>query len=350
MTSEADSQLILGDNNSAARLLSRPGEAIYNDGGGLTENNSPFQVAWLPDPKREEYLERIHNMAIQRGIEDRDPLIVFEGNMPADVMKNVPLTELIESKTYPLAPTATFAFLGDPVAIKEPSANIFRRQAGSNVLLVGQQDEASMALMCVSIVSLATQQPPGKAIFYVLDGTPPDSSLVGNFEKVKAAIPHEVKLVEYRLVAEAFNEIVAEIQRRQSSGDTDTPSIYVFLYGLQRYRMLRKTEETFSFGATDTEKVPEPDKQFITMLKEGPSFGIHVIMWADTPATMDRTLDRASLREFDNRILFQMSQNDSSNLIDSPAGNKLGQNRALVYSEEQGLLEKFRPYAIPDQP
>jgi len=33
-TSEADSQLILGDNNSAARLLSRPGEAIYNDAGG----------------------------------------------------------------------------------------------------------------------------------------------------------------------------------------------------------------------------------------------------------------------------------------------------------------------------
>ncbi len=48
-TSEADSQLILGDDNSAARLLSRPGEAIYNDAGGLVEGNSPFQVAWLPD-------------------------------------------------------------------------------------------------------------------------------------------------------------------------------------------------------------------------------------------------------------------------------------------------------------
>ncbi|MGA2501016.1 MAG: FtsK/SpoIIIE domain-containing protein, partial [Tepidisphaeraceae bacterium] len=50
-TSEADSQLILGDGNSAARLLTRPGEAIYNDAGGLVENNSPFQVAWLPDDR-----------------------------------------------------------------------------------------------------------------------------------------------------------------------------------------------------------------------------------------------------------------------------------------------------------
>ena len=42
-----------------------------------------------------------------------------------------------------------------------------------------------------------------------------------------------------------------------------------------------------------------------------------------------------------------MSANDSSNLIDSPAANKLGFNRALIYSEEQGVMEKFRPYAPP---
>ena len=49
--------MILGDGNSAARLLSRPGEAIYNDAGGLVEGNSPFQVAWLPDEQRDKYLD-----------------------------------------------------------------------------------------------------------------------------------------------------------------------------------------------------------------------------------------------------------------------------------------------------
>jgi hypothetical protein len=42
-----------------------------------------------------------------------------------------------------------------------------------------------------------------------------------------------------------------------------------------------------------------------------------------------------------------MSASDSSNLIDAPTGNKLGNNRALLYSEEQGVSEKFRPYALP---
>ena len=66
-----------------------------------------------------------------------------------------------------------------------------------------------------------------------------------------------------------------------------------------------------------------------------------------TRSPPERTLERGSLREFDNRVLFQMSAADSSNLIDSPAGNKLGFNRALSFSEEQGLMEKFRPYALP---
>ena len=33
--SDADSRLILADDNPAARLLSRPGEAIYNAASGL---------------------------------------------------------------------------------------------------------------------------------------------------------------------------------------------------------------------------------------------------------------------------------------------------------------------------
>ena len=52
---------------------------------------------------------------------------------------------------------------------------------------------------------------------------------------------------------------------------------------------------------------------------------------------------------FDNRVLFQISAADSSNLIDSPAANKLGFYRALLYSEERGVGEKFRPYAVPQK-
>jgi hypothetical protein len=43
-----------------------------------------------------------------------------------------------------------------------------------------------------------------------------------------------------------------------------------------------------------------------------------------------------------------MGASDSSNLIDTPEANKLGFYRALLYSEERGIIEKFRPYAALD--
>jgi len=129
--------------------------------------------------------------------------------------------------------------------------------------------------------------------------------------------------------------------------------IFLFICGLQRYRILRKSEDDFggfSFGGSSDEPKPvDTGKQFGEILKEGPPVGVHTLAWADTATAVDRTLDRGSLREFDNRVLFQMSANDSSNLVDSPAANKLGFHRALAYSEEQGVMEKFRPYALPNE-
>ena len=48
------------------------------------------------------------------------------------------------------------------------------------------------------------------------------------------------------------------------------------------------------------------------------------------------------------RILFQMSAADSSELIDSPLAGKLGLYRGLLFLEEHGTVEKFRPYSLPE--
>jgi hypothetical protein len=352
-TSEADSQLILGDNNAAAKLLSRPGEAIYNDQGGLVEGNSPFQVAWLPDERRELYLQEVQRRT--DAAPTRPPsTIVFEGNAPADVTRNAKLAAMLSGAGAgaPGRPAGVSeAYLGEPVAIKEPTAVLFRRQSGSNALLVGQYDEPAMAALVSMMISLAAQRPVGSAVFYVLDGTPADSPLAGVFAQVRSALPHDVKLVDYRSVPEAIAKIATEIQRRRDDehAAAAAPDVYLMVYALQRYRALRKGEESFAFGSSDEEKAPDPGKQFAEILREGPPVGVHVITWADTAVAVDRTLDRHAMREFDNRILFQMSASDSSNLIDSPAANKLGFHRALAYSEEQGVIEKFRPYALPER-
>ena len=54
--SEADSRTVLADDNGAARLLNRAGEAIYNDQNGLIEGNNPFQTALLQEDERDSRL------------------------------------------------------------------------------------------------------------------------------------------------------------------------------------------------------------------------------------------------------------------------------------------------------
>ncbi|HEY0007325.1 MAG TPA: FtsK/SpoIIIE domain-containing protein, partial [Tepidisphaeraceae bacterium] len=345
--SESDSQLILGDNNSAARLLSRPGEAIYNDAGGAVENNSPFQVAWLPDAKRERYLsivtDKVKSVGTKRPV---IPPIVFEGNAAADITKNAQLTDRLEHPSVRGA-SAPLAWVGDPVAIKEPTAVIFRRQSGSNLLLVGQQDEQALSTLAACALSLGAQLPINRARFLLLDGTPTDSSFAGELPRVLSALPHDVQLLEYRGVETAINDLTEELSRRQADESEGGAAIFLIINGLQRYRSLRKGEEEFSFSVSDEPKKPSAAKQLVDLVREGPNVGIHVIAWCDTLASIERTFERGIMREFDNRILFQMSANDSSNLIDSPVANKLGFFRALAFSEEQGVMEKFRPYGLP---
>jgi hypothetical protein len=352
---EADSYLILSDDNAAARLLSRPGEAIYNDAGGMVEGNNPFQICWLPESKRETLLERVHEMAVERHYRRPEPQIVFEGNVPADIARNHLLEDLLNREEQPRQRTQGSAWLGEAIAIKDPTAAIFRRQSGSNLIITGQRDDAALAMMATSLVSLAAQHVPaqgvsGSASFYIFDGTPVDAPGAGYLGQVASMLPHHVNVVQWRDVGAAITEIATELQRRQEANIHDAPAIYLFIHALQRYRMLRQEEDFgFSSMSDNGEAPPRPEKQFATILREGPTHGVHTLAWVDTVNNLQRSLDRQGLREFEIRVLFQMGASDSSHLVDSPLAAKLGLHRALFFSEELGTLEKFRPYATPDE-
>jgi hypothetical protein len=160
---------------------------------------------------------------------------------------------------------------------------------------------------------------------------------------VDAALPHTCRLVSWREVPEVIAELAQEAERRVQANQHDAPAVILMIYGLQRYRVLRRNEDALGLSFDD-QAPPRPEVQFSELLREGPGVGIHVLAWADTLSTLERTVDRQTLREFDHRVLFQTSAADSSNLIDSPIANQLGLHRALLFSEEQGGLEKFRPY------
>ena len=112
-------------------MLSRPGEAIYNDANGVPEGNHFFQVVWLTDERREAYLKQLHEMAIERKpILGRTP-IVFEGDAPADLARNQLLRQRLAPAAWPESPRSTMAWVGDAISIKDPTSALFRRQGGT---------------------------------------------------------------------------------------------------------------------------------------------------------------------------------------------------------------------------
>ncbi len=265
--SESDAHLILSEDNTAARLLTRPGEAIYNDANGLYEGNHPFQIVWLPDHERDDYLERVSRLARRRHCAAPPP-IVFEGNVLADLADNVALREMLApvvgqaSSLSPPSPGFR-AWLGSAVEIKEPTSAMFLRQNASNLLMVGHREEAALGVLTAALISLAAQSSPlslgegpgvravnsgqrsesenpkspnlrvSKSLnpldhrcaavpafplppsFYLLDGMRADAPESGFWGRLAAVIPHPVKRGGVREATPLIAEIAAELAARQ---------------------------------------------------------------------------------------------------------------------------------------
>ena len=341
---EADAYLIMDDNNPAPRLLSRPGEGIYNDAAGSVEGNSPFQVVWLPDGERDRLLDEIHELAVKSDKAQLAP-IVFEGNAPADLLGNALLGRVLDTAP-PAAPAAGRCWLGAPNSIKGPTEAVFHRQSGQHLLIVGQREEASLTMLGLSLLALAGQYPGGTARFVFLHSTTPGTPEADFIDQLAAAVPG-LSLVRPNEAACAIGALHEGLKDRATEGTAAGVATYVFIHGLHRFKKLRQ-EDDFSFSS-DGESNTTPGAQFNELITEGSSQGIHLLVSLDTFNNVNRSFNRKALTEFEMRVVFQMSANDSASLIDSPAAGNLGLHRALFYNEHDGTLETFRPYAAPDR-
>jgi hypothetical protein len=342
---EADAYLIMDEGNPAPRLLSRPGEGIYNDMGGATEGNSPFQTVWLPEEERDSRLEEIHTLASDRG-RDGSPPFVFEGNAPGDLRENVGLRQVLGTPPVEV-PAVARLWLGAPNSIKGPTEAVFRRQSGHNLVVISQRDESALAVLALGLVGLSAQFPAGCARFVFINSTPPDSPQHAALERMLAVARHPVTVVRAGEIAGVLDELGLDLQQRaEGAGAAAAPATFLFILGLQNFKRLRQEDE-FSFGATD-DSPPSPARRLAEILAAGPAAGVHTVVACDTYNNLSRFLGRKALGEFELRVLFQMSANDSASLIDNPKANALGLHRALLYNEHEGYLETFRPYAVPD--
>ncbi len=320
---EADAHLLLNEDNDAARLLTRPGDAVYNDQAGMAAGNSPFQVCWLADEQEAGYLGPLAARAAMTAWQPAQPPVFFEGSAPSD-LNEMPKT------TNPHA-----LWVGQSSSLSGAAMVPFLPAAAGNLLIVGQNREAAASTCGALLVGLAGVP---NARLVALDGEDAD----GPFAVLSAGLAPLVQRHIAKEAAAVLVELIAILERRQNGDDAQRSPIMLVVFALQRQRALR-VDDDGDLG----ESRRKPADMLATLLSNGPEYGLHVVVWCDSLASVQRSLGRRALRDFDARILFQMAAGDSSELIDEDTASRLGLHTALLAIESDGRREKFRPCSLP---
>jgi hypothetical protein len=270
---------------------------------------------------------------------------VFEGNAPADVRENLLLPRLLDTRLVEPA-TKPRIWLGAPNAIKGPAEAVFEKSSGSNLLIVGQRDEAVATMFALGLIALAAQHPPGTVRLVLLDGHASAPREHAFLHRVIDALRHDITVVKPADSMHVLKELAEGLQQDHEQQGSRVQRTFLFILGLQNFKKLKAADD-FSFSMESSAETAPASAQLEKLITEGPSHGIHVIASADTYNNVTRWLPRKALSEFEMRVLFQMSANDSASLCDDPKASSLGLHRTLFYNEQQGYMELFRPYATP---
>jgi DNA segregation ATPase FtsK/SpoIIIE, S-DNA-T family len=338
--SEADSRLVLAEDNPAARRLSRPGQAIYNSANGLIEGNMEFQVALFSDRDREEYVRLIAEKS------DRRPL-VFDGNKPARLEDCAPLNTRLQEG--PLS-SARFveSWIGEPVAIRPPVAVRWSRRSGNHLVVVTREEEEGVGVLMSAVVSLCAQYPAQRLRVYIADFSTPEAEWAGVSEVLQATFPEQIKILGRRELLRTLAELHETVRHSVEEGRMTREDHYLILVGVHRIRDLRAPDDVgFRLGE---ETSLHPSEQLMAILRDGPEAGVHVLMWCDTVGNLQRHVDRRALREIGLRVAGPMSEEDSMHLLDSPDAARLNKPHRMVFYDDErpGMVEKFRPYVVRD--
>ncbi|MEI6180701.1 MAG: FtsK/SpoIIIE domain-containing protein [Chloroflexales bacterium] len=325
-----DSQAILG--NDAASRLERSGEVLAHNEVGT------FRVAHLPMEVRRDYLVPIAALTARR---TGPPAVLFEAHTPANLLDNPALQASLQQATWPSQEVPAHLWLGEPVAMKGPTAARFERYPGSNLLIAGGSDAEGYGMLTAALLSLAAQRGPTAARFVIIDLARPDMLGAVALRRVSEALPHSITLLGERQSTEALTQLTGELAQRQGASGISGPDCYLVVAGLQRWRALR---------SDDVFQPVEARKHLIKLADEGPEVGMHLMLWVDGIANLERALGRSALASFDWRVALRLAESESTMLVGIPAAARMADNRALLRDKADGvgIVEKFKPYPLPE--
>jgi S-DNA-T family DNA segregation ATPase FtsK/SpoIIIE len=285
---------VLAEGNDDASMLERAGQAIYNNSLGQSGSNKRFQSAYLPPDDRDRYVNALCEYRNQLGL-GWDPLI-FDGDSPATLLSNRDLTSRLRGGPPAEMPLAVPLFLGEPVRVAERhTAFRLQRQQGSQLLLIGSDEETAHSIILGACVSLLAHTPEGGVKLAIADMTKRESPVHGKFAHLQrlrkdVAWGDRARLEDY--IAEFSRQLQVRIAADQNNEEIGCTWVLV-IFGIQSAMRLRK----------ENNKIAPAAASLANIISQGPALGLHVIVWSSKYETFTDVIESKYLREFTTRVV-----------------------------------------------
>ena len=289
-----DSEKIL--RNDTASQLRQRGEAILNKTGNK-QDNIKFQCAFIDEKTAlVKYVKFCDTEASVRGIKTTG-----YGDEPqsSNLFDNQYIIKLLSTDDYTLF-VENRVYLGTPYYISNEHIyfNLSNKNA-SNVIMIGNDIQAAMSTILLANFQLMRQNSAYSKLYIVdfLNTDHPYASYYANFAKSFNNIIYVAKGNLAHVVDEIEQELTKRIENDKNQIRTaDEGKIVLTLSYIQAARELKKV-------GWDN---PPITKKILSILREGPEFGIHLILYSyNLEGLFDEMFDNKLFDYFEHTVLLQ---------------------------------------------
>lgn len=341
---EPDANMLLSDGASLVNQISLDdaGRAIYNSEGGAKEFSNMFKVVYINPSNRCQLLSEVSNKYAEFPADTRILLTNIEDN-------SFSFFNRFDADDFTWDGSNQI-YIGEPLSINGNINFTFSREAFSNLILVGNNDEIARNIFSYALLSicinywLSHRKAPEKPVIYLLNCKPLMDSF---FEDIPSEL---AKMLDKYISVVPFNnqDKVTEMLKNmhKSALNLSAEEQYLFIFGYQRAEHLKSNvlpvQNSFTVGA-GSEETMSPRKMLGEIIRSGPQNGVHTVIWQSHYRSLaNENNDFISL--FNMRIGFNMPEEDVSLFLAddiTPRGDN------AVFYDANGDTSQFRPYQDP---
>lgn len=334
MCNEYDAEIVMGDTNKAARMLSKTGEGLFNPSRGDESKNQPFQGLYVTPEQRGGLVRALRQKADASGW-SRHPR-VFDGDA------------VVERPPHPGAfkPGTRFSVpIGEPFTLADCESIVLPRTRGANLLLVGDRDDDEVPDLSVRGVLhslLLAAQLQGSATTTVdFIG---DEEVEGGLAIMEVVETTGSRYVRSSSLEPVLRELAALVGARTAEGNYRDATHLLVLFGLQRALSLAP-HDPYSLDGSDE---PSIAQLLSTIMVSGPEVGVHVVVDADRSRSVESRLGSELIQEFMIRVAGSAADAKDLGLVSGSYGDiaPLRFGQLLIGDHLKGTTKRARGYKI----